>query len=194
MDALHSLGLADGMTLASGFDFSPYHELLDIGGGSGALSIAVTNRYPGIKSIVLDLPKICERADSYMAQSPVSDRIRPVGGNAFEDVLPGHPDIILLSHFVHAFGRSHCENLLRKCYATLPPGGCLLLYDPVLNSDRTGPISTLLTNLTLLTIAPAADAVTAEDYREWLRHGGFESVFDKSLPSIRHLVGGYKPR
>lgn len=194
MEAAHSLGFADGAALADGFDFSSYHQLLDIGGGSGALSLAITKRYSGLEAVVFELPKICVMTERYIAKAGVACRVRTIAGDAFEDTLPGHPDIILISHFIHAFGRKHCEGLLRKCYDALSPGGCLLLVDPLLNADHTGPITTLLTNLTLLTIAPAAEAATALDYRHWLSRGGFQDVFDKPLASIRHLVGGYKPR
>ena len=194
MEAAHGLGLGDGAALAAGFDFTPYHHLLDIGGGSGALSLAVVERYRDLDAVVFDLPQICRVTEQILERSGFSNKVRTFSGDAFCDALPGAPDVILLSHFVHAFGRKRCEGLLQKCYDFLPPGGCLLLFDPVLTPERTGPMPTLLTNLTLLAIAPGSYPVTAQEYREWLLRAGFEATFDQALPSIRHLVGGYKPR
>ena len=53
---LHPNTLASGRNLVARYDFSSYHSLLDIGGGSGGLAIAITEACPNLRGTVVDLP------------------------------------------------------------------------------------------------------------------------------------------
>ena len=69
--------------LAKEFNFSDYKLLLDLGGGSGAYSIAAAQRRPDIRAIVFDFPNICTVADEFIAQNGVSDRVETLAGDFY---------------------------------------------------------------------------------------------------------------
>ena len=48
---LHPQAFSTGRELTEQWDFSPYRTLADIGGGSGGLAVALTERCPQIKAI-----------------------------------------------------------------------------------------------------------------------------------------------
>ncbi|OGR88948.1 MAG: hypothetical protein A2992_06910 [Elusimicrobia bacterium RIFCSPLOWO2_01_FULL_59_12] len=192
--AMHNLSVSDGLILAEGFDFSPFTRLLDIGGGSGALSLAVAERHPRIQAVVFDRPQVCSIAERYIQAAGLGSRVSTRPGDAFSDALPERADVVVLSLFIHAFGLKRSTPILEKCLCALPPGGCVLIYEPMLYPGRTGPLTTLLSSLNMLLVTPSGGDVTAQDYMQWLEKLGFESVFYKALPSIRHLVGGFKPK
>jgi SAM-dependent methyltransferase len=194
ISAMHNLSVSDGLVLAENFDFFPYRRLLDVGGGSGALSLAVASRFPALKAVVLDRPQVCALADSYIDAADLSGRVSTYPGDIFKDPIPEDVDVILLSLFIHAFGLERSTPILKKCFDALPPGGCLLIYEPMLDPNRVGPMMTLLSSLNMLVVTPSGGDVTARDYQNWLAKAGFEFLFYKPTPSIRHLVGGYKPR
>lgn len=194
ISAMHNLSVSDGIILAEGFDFSPYHQVVDIGGGSGALSLAVAERFLNLKATIFDRPQVCALTERYIQAAGLQGRVKAQGGDAFTDSLPQGMDVALLSLFIHAFGLERSTPILKKCFEALPPGGCVLIYEPMLEPSRTGPLTTLLSSLNMLLVTPSGGDVTAQDYMKWLEDLGFVDVFYKPLPSVRHLVGGYKPR
>ena len=58
LGGLHPATLASGRNLVSRFDFSSYRNLLDVGGGTGGLAIAITEACPQLSATVLDLPTV----------------------------------------------------------------------------------------------------------------------------------------
>jgi 3-hydroxy-5-methyl-1-naphthoate 3-O-methyltransferase len=191
--AMHNLSVSDGLLLANAFDFSTSRRLLDIGGGSGALCLALASRFPALETAIFDRPQVCAMAKRYISEAHMETQVQTLAGDAFKDALPEGFDVILMSLFIHAFGLERCTPLLHKCFATLPPGGCVLIYEPVLQPDGTGPMTTLLSSLNMLVVTPSGGDVTAADYQRWLEREGFQNVFYKPVPGLRHLIGGYKP-
>jgi hypothetical protein len=55
---LYPGAVADGRRLMKQYDFSGYRTLLDAGGGSGGLAIALAQANPQLKATVLDLPSV----------------------------------------------------------------------------------------------------------------------------------------
>ncbi len=194
IEAMHNLSISDGLLLADVFDFSGYKQLVDVGGGSGALSIALASRFPGLRATIFDRPQVCVLADRHIRQAGLDERVGTMGGDAFADPLPPKTDVFLLSLFIHAFGIEKSTPILKKCWDALPPGGCVLIYEPMLDPARTGPMTTLLSSLNMLVVTPSGGDTTAEDYQRWLERIGFERIFYKPAAGVRHLVGGYKPR
>ncbi|MGH6611542.1 MAG: methyltransferase family protein, partial [Burkholderiaceae bacterium] len=56
--AQHNLALLVGHALADAYDFSRHQRMLDLGGGTGAMSISICTRHKDLRSIVFDLPDI----------------------------------------------------------------------------------------------------------------------------------------
>ena len=48
------------------FNFSDYRLFLDLGGGSGAYSIAAAQRHPNLNAIVFDFPNVCKVTDEFI--------------------------------------------------------------------------------------------------------------------------------
>src|SRR5260221_2464971 len=72
--AQHRLSLVLGEALGEAVDLSRNHCLLDLGGGSGATSIALCRRHAGLRSIVLELPEIAAVARAVLAGDGLARR------------------------------------------------------------------------------------------------------------------------
>ncbi len=87
----YSTTLARGRLLASRYDFSPYRSLLDVGGGTGGLSIALTEAFPHLKATVADLPTVTDITRRYVSNAKAANRIEVVDcdivNNAPQDPL-----------------------------------------------------------------------------------------------------------
>src|SRR5947207_1941111 len=79
-------------------DLSTHRQLLDLGGGTGAMSIALCRSFPALRAIVLDLPPVAAVARESVRESGLTDRIEVREGDLVAEPLPGGCDIVLLAN------------------------------------------------------------------------------------------------
>src|SRR5262249_48840273 len=82
------------------YDFSPFYELVDVGGGNGSLLTSILQRHPQLRGVLFDLPSVVDRARPAIESSNVRERCRLVGGN-FLEAVPAGADAYLLRHVLH---------------------------------------------------------------------------------------------
>src|ERR1700685_697821 len=58
LNGMHGFGRISSPAVATAFDLSRFHRLIDLGGASGHLADAVRERYPQIEVHVFDLPEV----------------------------------------------------------------------------------------------------------------------------------------
>lgn len=103
--------------------------LLDVGGGEGGFLAAVAQRHPDLRLMLFDLPAVAARARERLA--PLGARVRCVGGDFLREPLPQGADLISLVRVVHDHDDAAVATLLRAAFAALPPGGTLMLAEPL---------------------------------------------------------------
>jgi len=108
-----------------------HHRLLDVGGGDGAFACAAAQHAPGLQVQVFDLPGVVGRARGRFERDGLSARCSAVGGDFFNDALPRGADLISLLRVVHDHDDEPVLTLLRAVRDALPPGGRLLLAEPL---------------------------------------------------------------
>jgi hypothetical protein len=72
---LHPGTVVSGHDLASRYDFSAYHTLVDVGGGSGGMALALTDAYPHLRATVVDLPAVTPITQRFVAEARAADRV-----------------------------------------------------------------------------------------------------------------------
>jgi demethylspheroidene O-methyltransferase len=115
-------------------DAYPLHRhrcLLDVGGGEGTFLLAAAQRAPGLRVVLFDLPPVAERARARFAAAGIADRARAVGGDFHVDPLPEGADVISLVRVIHDHDDAQALGILRAVRRALPPGGTLLLAEPM---------------------------------------------------------------
>lgn len=127
-----SLDLVAQAVLAA-YPFGRHRQLLDVGGGDGVFARRVAERHPRIAVGVFDLPAVAERARASLAD--LGSRARAVGGNVFADPLPTGADVVSLVRIVHDHDDDRALLLLRNVASALPPGGTLVLAEPMAGSS-----------------------------------------------------------
>jgi 16S rRNA A1518/A1519 N6-dimethyltransferase RsmA/KsgA/DIM1 with predicted DNA glycosylase/AP lyase activity len=70
------------------YDFSPFHTVVDVGGGNGALLAAILRQQPAATAILTDLPHVVELAYSLLEEAGVAARCEVVGGIFLKRYLP----------------------------------------------------------------------------------------------------------
>ena len=105
--------------------------LMDVGGGDGRFLARVAQRIAGIDLMLFDLPAVVERARSRFESTALSTRVRLFGGNFLTEALPRGADVVSLVRVVHDHDDNDAMTILRRVRAALPPGGTLLLAEPM---------------------------------------------------------------
>ena len=113
------------------YSFDRHHRLLDVGGGEGRFLCSVGARAPHLQLTLFDLPAVAERAKARFATAGLAQRAKAVGGNFLSDPLPTGFDIVTLVRVIHDHDEQRALTILRSIYQALPPGGTLLLAEPM---------------------------------------------------------------
>jgi acetylserotonin O-methyltransferase len=167
MQGMHGFGQLSSASIAAAFDLSRFTHLIDLGGATGHLAVAVCERYPKLKATIFDLPAIEPFA-------PSTDRIGFVAGDFFADPLPP-ADLYALGRILHDWDDERIQLLLGKIAASLSPGGGILIVEALLNEDRSGPVYALMQDLNMLVCTDGRER-TFDEYRALLEAAGFTNV------------------
>jgi O-methyltransferase domain/Dimerisation domain len=113
------------------YDFAAFGSVVDVGGGDGALLVAILARNPDTRGVLSDLPEVAARAKGLLATSGVAERCDVVAIDVFESV-PAGGDAYLLSRVVHDWDDAAALRILRNVRAILPARARVLLVEAVL--------------------------------------------------------------
>ena len=112
-------------------DFAGVSRVADIGGGFGHLVIALLEKYPALKGVLMDVPELIPVAKARNPPpSSVASRLEYHGGDMFESVPTA--DAYVMKHIIHDWDDEHCLQLLRTCQRSMNGGGRVICVDSVL--------------------------------------------------------------
>lgn len=113
------------------YDFSGFKTIVDVGGGNGALLMAVLDRAPHAKGIVFDEEYVVEETKKHIQQKGYNGRCETAGGSFF-DFIPGNADAYLMKMVLHDWNDQQCLQILNNCSKAMKPGSKLLVLDAVI--------------------------------------------------------------
>ena len=157
------------------YAFDGHRRLLDVGGGEGRFLCSVATRAPRLQLTLFDLPAVAERAHERFAAAGISGRAHVVGGNFLSDPLPAGADIVTLVRVIHDHDDQRALAILRNAWQALPPGGTLLLAEPMAGTPGAEAMGDAYFGFYLLAMGRGR-ARTAENLAQLLRSAGFSSV------------------
>lgn len=122
-------------TLAT-VDFRGISRLMDIGGGSGAFLAAVGAAHRDIRLTLFDLPQVAPQAQARFSAEGLAERSEIVGGSFREGDLPQGADAISLVRVLYDHADETVAQLLADVFDALPPGGRLVVSEPMTGGTR----------------------------------------------------------
>ena len=167
-------------------------RVLDVGGGSGAYSMAFVAAREGVTARVFDLPAVVPLTEKYVDQEGFSDKVGTVAGDFTTDELGSGYDLVFVSAIVHANSPDENERLIRKCADALNPGGRVVVQDFIMDEDRTAPAFGALFALNMLVNTAAGDTYTEREIRTWMEHAGLSEIDRKDTDFGSSLIVGRK--
>ncbi|KPF79198.1 hypothetical protein IP88_02430 [alpha proteobacterium AAP81b] len=164
----------------SAWDFGKHRRLMDVGGGHGAFLAEVAAKHPRLELMLFDLPPVAARAREVLAARGLA-RVDVHGGSFRDDPLPVGADAISLVRICHDHDDEVVAALLAKARAALPPGGTLLLAEPMAGTRGAEAMGDAYFGLYLWAMGSGRPRA-AETYRAMLATAGFAQVREVRTP------------
>lgn len=122
-------GIPDPEVLLTG-DWEEVKTVVDVGGGTGALLAEILRAHPEIQGTLVDFPGTVARAEEFLQEVGVRERVRTVG-QSFFDPLPAGADLYLLKSILNDWPDREAQHILSRCAEAARPGGCLMILGGV---------------------------------------------------------------
>ena len=165
-------------------------RMLDVGGGSGAYSIAFALANSELHADILDQASVEPITMRHIRAAGVEDRVRVRAGDLRSDPLGKGYDLVFISALCHMMSVEENLDLLRRCHAAVAPSGRVVIQDFILESDKTAPRFAALFALNMLVGTPGGSNYSALEYTSWLGESGFREVRHVKLPGVTGLMIG----
>ena len=189
--AMTGISRGANQAIARGFEWSKYQTFADVGTAQGDLAVQIATRNPHLQGIGFDLAEAAPVFEEYVEECGVSGRLRFQPGDFFKDALP-RVDVITMGHILHDWGLDTKEMLIRKAYEAVPEGGALIVYDAMIDDDRSQNAFGLLMSLNMLVETPDGFDYTSADCAGWMKQAGFRETRVEHLTGPDSMVVGIK--
>ncbi len=133
--AMSGISRPANIAIAQRLPWGPYKTFLDVGAAQGDLAVQIALANPHLTGTGFDLPPVKSVFEEYVAENQLNSRVKFVSGNFFTDPFP-EADVILLGHVLHNWDLEEKKMLLGKAYAALPVGGTVVVYEPIIDDER----------------------------------------------------------
>jgi ubiquinone/menaquinone biosynthesis C-methylase UbiE len=174
LDFLHGHSLAMGDKLADAVPLGRVRKIMDVGGGSGAVSIALCRANPTLRSVVVDRQQVLAKTAEHVERAGLSDRIEGLAANMFTDELPQDCDAAVIANLLHDFSTERASEVLGRVAEALPVGGKLLVMEIAPDDDRNGPVHAAVFTVTMIVNTEGGVAYTRAELRSMIEAAGFE--------------------
>jgi hypothetical protein len=189
--AMSGISHGANLAIAAKFSWAKYNTYADIGTAQGDLAVQIALANPRLTGIGYDLPEVAPVFEEYAEANGVCGRLHFQGGSFFTDSLP-NVDVITMGHIMHDWNLEEKKMLVGKAFAALNPGGALIVYDAIIDDDRSKNAFGLMMSLNMLIETPGGFDYTGADCIGWMREAGFRDAYVEHLVGPDSMVVGFK--
>ncbi|MDA0733845.1 MAG: methyltransferase [Chloroflexi bacterium] len=182
LEGMTSISMGASMAIAQKFPWNKYQTFVDVGGAQGGLPVQLALAHGHLSGANFDLPVVGPIFEEFVASFQLDQRLRFHPGNFFEDPMP-QADVLIMGHVLHDWNLDQKRELIAKAYDTLQTGGSLIVYEALIDDDRSQNAFGLLMSLNMLIETPGGFDYTGADCSGWMKDAGFKETY------VEHLVG-----
>ncbi len=176
------------------YDFRRHRCVMDVGGGDGTFLSAVARAVPDTRLTLVDLPPVAARAAARFEAAGLSGRATANGCDAIAGPLPSGADLVSFVRVLHDHNDDAVLAFLRNAHAALPPGGVLLIAEPLSGTPGAEPIGDAYFGFYFLAMGQGSSR-TAARLNELANAAGFTPLQERQtrLPILVRVLVGTKP-
>jgi hypothetical protein len=97
-----------------------------------------------------------------------------------------------MGHILHDWNLEEKKMLLRKAHQAVPDGGAVIVYESLIDDDRSRNAFGLLMSLNMLIETPGGFDYTGADCIAWMREAGFRETRVEHLHGPDSMVVGIR--
>ena len=180
--AMSGISRGAALAIAAKFPWKDYGTYVDVGTAQGDTAAQIALAHPHLSGTGFDLAEVGPIFEDYVAGLGLSGRLRFAPGSFFENPLP-KADVVIMGHILHDWDLETKRMLLRKAYDAIPDGGAVIIYEAIIDDDRSANAFGLMMSLNMLIETPGGFDYSGADCRGWMREAGFRET------RVEHLVG-----
>ncbi len=191
LGAMSGLSVPGARAMAQKFPWANYKTFVDVGCAQGAAPAQVALGHSHLTGAGFDLAPVQPIFEEYVASHGLQERLRFRAGSFFTDPLPG-ADVIVMGHVLHDWDLATKKMLIGKAYDALPAGGAFIVYETLIDDDRSQNVFGLLISLNMLIETPGGFDFTGADGRLWMKEAGFRETRVEHLAGPDSMIVGIK--
>jgi hypothetical protein len=182
LQAMTGISRGANLAIAAKFPWQEYRTYVDVGTAQGDLAVQVALTHPHLTGHGFDLPEVGPVFEDYVQKNNLSKRLAFKPGSFFTDPIPP-ADVVMMGHILHDWDLEEKMMLVQKAFDALPPGGAFIVYESIIDDDRTHNTFGLMMSLNMLIETPGGFDYSGADCMGWMKKLGFSSA------RVEHLVG-----
>jgi hypothetical protein len=191
LQAMTGISHGANIAIAKAFPWAGYQTFVDVGTAQGDLAAQIALANPHLRGMGFDLPQVAPIFNEYVARVGVADRLTFQPGSFFTDPLP-KADVVLMGHILHDWDLPTKQMLIAKAFDALPAGGALVVYEAIIDDDRSRNAFGLMMSLNMLIETPGGFDYTGADCAGWMKAAGFSSTRVEPLVGPDSMVVAVK--
>jgi predicted nicotinamide N-methyase len=170
--AMNNIGmLGEAEALKHTVDLSGCKEMIDAGGGSGLFSIALCQKFPGLKSTILDVNETLAVTKELIAGCKEKERITLRETDIIKNSFGQHIDAVLLSDVIYT--ESTAIPVLKNARNCLRQNGLLIIRGYYSDPGKSGSLLGALFFLKQLVDDPDQKIMTISSLKKNVSDSGF---------------------
>lgn len=182
LKAMTGVSHGGNLAIARQFPWKNYKTAVDVGTAQGDLITQVALANPHLQGTGFDLPQVQPIFEDYVKANGLSGRVQFSPGSFFDQPLP-KADVVMMGHILHDWDLDVKRMLIRKAYEALPDGGAYIVYESIIDDDRSVNAFGLMMSLNMLIETQGGFDYTGADCAGWMKEAGFKET------RVEHLVG-----
>jgi len=195
IDAMHDKGLKATWMLARELPLDDVQKMLDIGGGPGTYALEWAKLHNRLKATIFDIPPVVEVAKTYIKRYGLEDRVNTLAGDFTKDALGDGYDLILMANILHMYDEKVSQDLIRKAFKSLWPGGRIVIHGFCTDDEETGPLQDALFSLNIGMLTQGGKAHPVKEKIQWLEETGYQDIRHFRVQAIpTGVITGVKPK
>jgi len=179
--------------ILASYRFDDHQCVLDVGGGQGTFLSRLGLHATHLQLKLFDLPEVAALAQANFARQGLDARARAHPGSFLKDPLPQGADLVTLIRVAHDHPDADVHTLLAAIYEALPPGGTLLLSEPMAQEPGETPQGDAYFHFYLLAMG-AGRLRTPRELMAMMAQAGFAhlEIVPNPMPLQTQIVIGRK--